>query len=292
MATIIEMVTHTRLDCVIGSACGMRRGVAEAIWHARHRSAFGRRLVEQPAMVNVLADLAVESEAATATALRLARAYDEEDNSLRRFATAVLKYWICKRATPHAAEALGVPRRQRLRRGVADAAAAARRAAERDLGGLGQRDVARRAARAGPRAGGAAGVPGRVRARPRAAMRGSMRTWTRWPRRPTSGVRGAASRTSRWRSRRRCWCGTRRRPSPTRSVRGGLVRRGGGCSGRLPVRRGRCGDRGAGPGRLNCGWVGRRDDGWRGSVCRSYAHTTEPRRSRAAADPASLPSRS
>jgi putative acyl-CoA dehydrogenase len=106
VATIIEMVTHTRLDCIIGSAAGMRRGVAEAVWHARHRSAFGRRLVEQPLMVNVLADLAVESEAATATALRLARAYDEEDNALRRFATAVLKYWICKRATPHAAEAL------------------------------------------------------------------------------------------------------------------------------------------------------------------------------------------
>src|SRR3954464_3397937 len=106
VATIIEMVTHTRLDCVIGSAAGMRRGVAEAIWHARHRSAFGARLVEQPAMVNVLADLTLESEAATATALRLARAYDEGDNALRRFATAVSKYWICKRATPHAAQAL------------------------------------------------------------------------------------------------------------------------------------------------------------------------------------------
>ena len=106
VATIIEMVTHTRLDCVIGSAAGMRRGVAEAVWHARHRSAFGHRLVEQPAMVNVLADLAIESEAATATALRLARAYDEDDTALRRFATAVLKYWVCKRATPHAAESL------------------------------------------------------------------------------------------------------------------------------------------------------------------------------------------
>jgi putative acyl-CoA dehydrogenase len=106
VATIIEMVTHTRLDCVIGSASGMRRGVAEAVWHARHRSAFGRRLAEQPLMVNVLADLAIESEAATATALRLARAYDEADHALRRFATAVLKYWVCKRATPHAAEAL------------------------------------------------------------------------------------------------------------------------------------------------------------------------------------------
>ena len=106
VATIIEMVTHTRLDCVIGSAAGMRRGVAEAVWHARHRSAFGARLCEQPLMRNVLADLALESEAATATALRLARAYDEEHNTLRRFATAVLKYWICKRATPHAAESL------------------------------------------------------------------------------------------------------------------------------------------------------------------------------------------
>jgi putative acyl-CoA dehydrogenase len=106
VATIIEMVTHTRLDCVIGSAAGMRRGVAEAVWHARHRSAFGALLADQPAMVNVLADLALESEAATATALRLARAYDEGDTALRRFATAVLKYWTCKRATPHAAEAL------------------------------------------------------------------------------------------------------------------------------------------------------------------------------------------
>jgi putative acyl-CoA dehydrogenase len=84
----------------------MRRGVAEAVWHARHRSAFGALLVEQPAMINVLADLALESEAATATALRLARAYDEGDTAFRRLATAIAKYWICKRATPHAAEAL------------------------------------------------------------------------------------------------------------------------------------------------------------------------------------------
>jgi len=106
VATIIEMVTHTRLDCVIGSAAGIRRGVAEAVWHARHRSAFGARLIEQPLMRNVLADLALESEAATATALRLARSYDEGDGTFRRFATAVLKYWVCKRAAPHAAESL------------------------------------------------------------------------------------------------------------------------------------------------------------------------------------------
>lgn len=104
--TIIEMVTHTRLDCVIGTAAGMRRAVAEAVNHCRGRSAFGARLVDQPLMVNVLADLAIESEAATATALRLARAYDEADHPLRRFATAVLKYWVCKRAAAHAAEAL------------------------------------------------------------------------------------------------------------------------------------------------------------------------------------------
>jgi putative acyl-CoA dehydrogenase len=106
VATIIEMVTHTRLDCIAGSAATMRRGVAEAVHHARHRSAFGARLAEQPLMVNVLADLALESEAATATALRLARAYDHDDRPLRRFGTAVLKYWVCKRATGHAAEAL------------------------------------------------------------------------------------------------------------------------------------------------------------------------------------------
>src|SRR5688500_8029799 len=106
VATIIEMVTHTRLDCVVGSASTMRRGVAESVHHARHRSAFGARLAAQPLMLNVLADLAVESEAATAAAMRLARAYDEDDRPLRRFGTAVMKYWICKRATPHAAEAL------------------------------------------------------------------------------------------------------------------------------------------------------------------------------------------
>jgi putative acyl-CoA dehydrogenase len=106
VATIIRMVNHTRLDCLLGSAASMRWGVVQAVHHARHRSAFGKRLAEQPAMQNVLADLAVESEAATAAAFRVARAYDEEDAAFRRFATAVMKYWVCKRATPHAAEAL------------------------------------------------------------------------------------------------------------------------------------------------------------------------------------------
>ena len=104
--TIIRMVNHTRLDCLIGSAAGIRWGVAQAVHHARHRSAFGRALAEQPAMQNVLADLALESEAATAAAMRIARAYDADPGPFRRFATAVLKYWVCKRAPLHAVEAL------------------------------------------------------------------------------------------------------------------------------------------------------------------------------------------
>jgi putative acyl-CoA dehydrogenase len=109
--TIIEMVNHTRLDCVIGTAAGMRAAVAQATWHAAHRSAFGQRLADQPLMVNVLADLSIESEAATAVALRLARAYDEAPgdpgaDAFKRLATAVAKYHVCKRAPGHAFEAL------------------------------------------------------------------------------------------------------------------------------------------------------------------------------------------
>lgn len=108
--TILEMVNRTRLDCVLGSAAGMRQAVAEAAWHVRHRAAFGRRLIDQPAMTSVLADLALESEAATAVALRLARAHDDDaspgDAALRRLATAVSKYWVCKRGPGHAYEAM------------------------------------------------------------------------------------------------------------------------------------------------------------------------------------------
>jgi putative acyl-CoA dehydrogenase len=103
---IIGMVNHTRLGCLIGGAAGMRRGVTEAVHHARHRSAFGALLVDAPAMRNVLADLAIEAEAATAAAMRVARAFDEDDMPFRRFGTAVMKYWVCKRAPAHAAEAL------------------------------------------------------------------------------------------------------------------------------------------------------------------------------------------
>jgi putative acyl-CoA dehydrogenase len=110
--TIIEMVNHTRLDCAIGASAGYRWGTAMAIHHAAHRAAFGKPLVDQPLMRNVLADLAVESEAATIAAMRLARAFDEAHggdeaaHELRRLATPVIKYWACKRAPSHAVEAL------------------------------------------------------------------------------------------------------------------------------------------------------------------------------------------
>lgn len=109
--TIIEMVSNTRLDCVIGGAAGMRYGTVRAAYHARHRSTFGTRLADHPAMANVLADLAVESEAATLVAMRLAgasdrAAADDGEAAFRRLALAVTKYWVCKRAPAHAAEAL------------------------------------------------------------------------------------------------------------------------------------------------------------------------------------------
>jgi putative acyl-CoA dehydrogenase len=109
--TIVEMVVHTRLDCVLGTAAGMRQAVEQATHHAAHRSAFGALLIDQPLMQNVLADLCVESEAATVTALRLARAYDrratdEREAAFARIATAIAKYWVCKRGPAHAAEAL------------------------------------------------------------------------------------------------------------------------------------------------------------------------------------------
>jgi putative acyl-CoA dehydrogenase len=110
--TIIEMVNSTRLDCVLGAATGMRVGVTRAAHHAAHRTAFGARLADQPLMASVLADLAIESEAATTVALRLAGATDraqrgdEREAAFRRLALAVTKYWVCKQVPAHAAEAL------------------------------------------------------------------------------------------------------------------------------------------------------------------------------------------
>jgi putative acyl-CoA dehydrogenase len=108
-AFVVEQLIWTRLDTLMAVTGMMRRVVAEAVWHARHRAAFGAPLARQPAMVNVLADIALESEAATVAALRIARAFDSEDPSetaFRRFALSVMKYWVCKRGAPLAAEAL------------------------------------------------------------------------------------------------------------------------------------------------------------------------------------------
>ncbi|MER7942104.1 acyl-CoA dehydrogenase family protein [Streptomyces sp. NPDC094473] len=107
--TIIEMVAATRLDCVVGSAALMRQAVAQAVHHSAYRSAFGGLLIEKPLMRNVLADLALESEAATTLALRLAAAYDadtEEERAFLRIAVPAAKYWVTKRCTAVVGEAL------------------------------------------------------------------------------------------------------------------------------------------------------------------------------------------
>ena len=104
--TILDMVAATRLDCVLGSSATMRQALVRAIHHTRHRAAFGRPLVDQPLMRNVLMDLALESEAATTLGLRLAAAVDEGDTAFSRLAVAVGKYWVCKRTAPMVAEAL------------------------------------------------------------------------------------------------------------------------------------------------------------------------------------------
>lgn len=116
VATILEMATYTRLDCVLASAGMMRQAVVQAIHHGRHRHAFGQALIDQPLMRNVLADLALESEAATLLGLRLARAFDaagqgvddEIEQAFRRVMTSASKFWVCKRGSQVAAEAMEV----------------------------------------------------------------------------------------------------------------------------------------------------------------------------------------
>ena len=110
IATILEMVALTRLDCMIGSASLMRQALVQALHHAQHRAAFGKKLIEQPLMRNVLADLALESEAATALTFRVARAVDAStrdphEAAIARLATAIGKYWVCKRAPAFVNEA-------------------------------------------------------------------------------------------------------------------------------------------------------------------------------------------
>lgn len=105
IATIIRMVQHTRLDCVVGSAQQMRAALVQALWHSAHRSAFQRRLIDQPLMAAVLADLAIESEAATALAMRLAQCFDRNE-PLARLLTPIAKYWVCKRTPGFVYEAM------------------------------------------------------------------------------------------------------------------------------------------------------------------------------------------
>jgi putative acyl-CoA dehydrogenase len=109
VATILKMVTMTRIDCMIGSSAAMRQAAAQALHHCAYRSAFGKRLAEQPLMQNVLADLVIEHEAALALTMRIAAALDRDSESeklLMRMGTAVGKYWICKRTPAHAYEAM------------------------------------------------------------------------------------------------------------------------------------------------------------------------------------------
>ncbi|MEW9897131.1 isovaleryl-CoA dehydrogenase [Chitinivorax sp. PXF-14] len=110
--TILEMGTYTRLDCVIGTAGGMRQALVQGLHHAHHRSTFGARLIDQPLMKNVLADLALEVEAAVTIGLRMARAFDAQDDEAetlyRRLVTPAVKYWVCKRGPEFAAEAMEV----------------------------------------------------------------------------------------------------------------------------------------------------------------------------------------
>ncbi len=113
VANIMEMVRHTRLDCAVGSAATLRRAVAESLHHCAYRVAFGKLLIEQPLMQNVLADLCLESESATALAFRLAKGFDESANDeqakfFTRIATAIGKFWICKRAVVAVSEAMEV----------------------------------------------------------------------------------------------------------------------------------------------------------------------------------------
>jgi putative acyl-CoA dehydrogenase len=109
---MIEMATYTRLDCAVAGAGLMRQALAQAAHHARHRTAFQRHLVDQPLMANVLADLALECEAATALGLRMARAFDRQDDpgetAFRRLVTPAAKYWVCKRSVAFAGEAMEV----------------------------------------------------------------------------------------------------------------------------------------------------------------------------------------
>jgi alkylation response protein AidB-like acyl-CoA dehydrogenase len=153
VAAIIEMVSMTRLDCVLGSAALTRVALSEAAHHAAHRSAFGARLADAPLMQNVLADLALESEAATALGMRLAGAVDRGGARVAAAGPAGGQVPGVQAHPGGAGRGPGMPGRQRLCRGLGAAAAVPGGPVELDLGGVGQRHRARRAAGDHPRAG-------------------------------------------------------------------------------------------------------------------------------------------
>ena len=157
VATIIEMVAMTRFDCMIGSSAGMRMATSQAIDHCRQRKAFGAYLIDQPLMTAVLADLAIEAEAAMTLTMRIGRAldnrHDAHEDALVRLGTAIGKYWICKRTPGHAYEALECIGGSGVMEDLPDAAALSRGAGQRDLGGQRQCAVSRHRPRHSPLAG-------------------------------------------------------------------------------------------------------------------------------------------
>ena len=162
VATIIEMVALTRFDCMLGSSSGLRMATSQAIDHCAQRSAFGRKLIDQPIMQDVLADLAIETEAAIAMSFRLARALDnrgdEHEDRLVRLCTALGKYWICKRGAAHAAEAMECVGGGGVMEDFADAAPLPGGAGQRDLGRQRQCAMSRRSPRREEFAGNAGGL--------------------------------------------------------------------------------------------------------------------------------------
>ena len=243
MPTIIEMVNLTRLDCTLGSATSMRGGLTRAIHHAQHRKAFGAYLIDQPLMRNVLADLAVEAEAATILAMRMAGA---TDNALRGDAARSCCAASAWRPASTGLQARhlarrggdGMSGRQRLCRGVGHAAAVPRGAADGHLGRLRQRQRAGHVARHGNPAGMHRRAVRRS-PRPRARTRG----WTTTSRSssrssvtstPSSTGPARSPRTSAWRCRVHCWCATGIPRSPRRSWPPGR-REWGGAFGTLPT---------------------------------------------------------
>ena len=226
--TIIEMVNLTRLDCTLGSATSMRTGLTRAIHHAQHRKAFGAYLIDQPLMRNVLADLAVEAEAATIVAMRMAGATDsavrgdETGGAAAPHRSGRQQVLGVQARHPARRRGAGMPGRQRLRRGVRHAAAVPRGAADGHLGGLGQRQRAGHVARHGNSPGMRRGAVRRAGRKRRARTRdwaatssGCGKTWPTW--RPSRTAPARSPRTSAWRCRARCWCATaprRRRGIP------------------------------------------------------------------------------